>query len=105
FQFLIETTQDLPTLQDWSSDGVRVTKVEDRPELDISKPTLSSASSNLVRVDLARLDDLMRIVGEMVTSRARIEDQIKQVKKSLPRDEWRGLGETPQNMGTQLEDL
>ena len=105
FQFLVETIQDLPTLQDWSSDGVLVTKVEDRAAQEISKPTLSSASSNLVRVDLARLDDLMRIVGEMVTSRARIEDQIKQVKKGLPRDEWRGLWETSQNMGRQLRDL
>ena len=36
----------------------------------ISKPTVSAPSPNLVRVDLARLDDLMRIVGEMVTRRA-----------------------------------
>ncbi len=41
----------------------------------------------------------------MVTSRARIEDQIKQVKKSLPADEWRSLLETTQTMGRQMRDL
>ena len=30
FHFLVETTQDLPTLQDWGSIGVLVTKAEDR---------------------------------------------------------------------------
>ena len=106
FQFLVETTQDLPTLQDWSSQGVLVAKVENRAApLEISKPALPSPYSNLVRVDLARLDDLMRIVGEMVTNRSRIEEQIKQAKKSLPRDEWRGLWETSQSMGRQLRDL
>jgi len=106
FQFLVETNQDLQTLQDWSSDGVLVTRLEDRAApSEVSKLTLSSASSNLVRVDLARLDDLMRIVGEMVTNRARIEDQIKLVKKSVPHGEWRGLWETAQTMGRQLRDL
>jgi two-component system, chemotaxis family, sensor kinase CheA len=106
FQFLVATSQDLPTLQDWSSIGVLVTRMEDRAaQSQTSKAAVSALSSNLVRVDLARLDDLMRIVGEMVTSRARIEDQIKQAQKSLPRDSWRGLWETSQAMGRHLRDL
>jgi hypothetical protein len=42
FQFIVETNQDLPTLQDWSADGVIVTKVEDRAAAsETSKLTLS----------------------------------------------------------------
>lgn len=39
---------------------------------------LSLTPSHLVRVDLARLDDLMRIAGDMVIQRSRLEDRIAQ---------------------------
>ena len=55
--------------------------VEDRQARRGLQARSLSASSNLVRVDLARLDELMRMIGEMVTSRARIEDQVKQVEE------------------------
>jgi two-component system chemotaxis sensor kinase CheA len=45
------------------------------------------------------------MIGDMVTSRARIEDQVKQVKKSLPAAEWRSLLETTQTMGRQMKAL
>jgi two-component system chemotaxis sensor kinase CheA len=47
----------------------------------------------------------MRMIGEMVTSRARLEVQIKDAKRSLPAAEWRGLWETTQTMTRQLKDL
>jgi two-component system chemotaxis sensor kinase CheA len=56
-------------------------------------------------VDLARLDELMRMIGEMVTSRARLEEQIKHAKRSLPSSEWRSFEETTQVMSRQLRDL
>jgi chemotaxis protein histidine kinase CheA len=40
---------------------------------DLHRPAPKVASSNVVRVDLVRLDELIRIVGEMVTSRARMK--------------------------------
>ena len=105
FQFLVETREDPAILTQWDQGGLHLVAVEDRPTREVSRPALSSASSNLVRVDLARLDDLMRMIGDMVTSRARIEDQVKQVKKSLPAAEWRSLLETTQTMGRQMRDL
>ena len=36
----------------------------------------SAVAGNLVRVDLARLDELMRMVGELVVSRARLEETL-----------------------------
>jgi two-component system chemotaxis sensor kinase CheA len=105
FQFLVESGEDLASLQDWSVDGIVVTPVKDVASREAPQLTLSSASSNLVRVDLARLDDLVRMIGEMVTTRARIEDQVKTVKKSLLPAEWRSLWETTQTMGRHLRDL
>jgi two-component system chemotaxis sensor kinase CheA len=39
----------------------------------------AAATTNAVRVDLSRLDELMRLVGELVVSRARLEDSIGRV--------------------------
>jgi len=76
------------------------------PEPPSSVPTASVlAPSNVVRVDLARLDELMRLIGELVTSRARLEDGLKQLKRSVAPAEWRGLQETSMAMGRQLRDL
>ncbi|HEX8335985.1 MAG TPA: chemotaxis protein CheA [Pyrinomonadaceae bacterium] len=63
------------------------------------------APSNLVRDDLARLDDLMRLIGELVTSRARMEDGLRQLRRSVPPAEWRPLQETSMAMARQLRDL
>ncbi|HEX6623467.1 MAG TPA: Hpt domain-containing protein, partial [Pyrinomonadaceae bacterium] len=63
------------------------------------------APSNVVRVDLARLDELMRLIGELVTHRARLDESLKQLKRSVAPAEWRGLQETSQAMARQLRDL
>ena len=63
------------------------------------------APSNVVRVDLTRLDELMRMIGELVISRARLEDHLKRLKGSVSAAEWRALQETNLAMGRQLRDL
>ena len=104
FQFVVETEVDLAALDDWREDGIVIAATEEIIRETV-KPALPAAPSNLVRVDLARLDDLMRMIGEMVTSRARLEDQVKQAKRSLPAAEWRGLWESTQALTRQLRDL
>jgi hypothetical protein len=42
------------------------------------------AASNVVRVGLPRLDDLLRLVGELVISRSRLDD--------LLQGSWNGAG-------------
>jgi len=60
---------------------------------------------NLVRVDLSRLDDLMRIVGELVLSRARLEDSFRRLNGVMPGGEMRMLQETNSAIERQLRDL
>ena len=117
FRFEVEMK---PGVTEWPAedlDGLVVAPLNDVPPTEFSKPpqpvqTLATAtkpvgapSANVVRVDLSRLDELMRMIGEMVTNRARLEEQIKRAKKSLSAAEWRGLWETNQTMGRQLRDL
>ena len=44
---------------------------------------VAAVSSNVVRVDLARLDDLMRMVGELVVSRARLSEAVRRAHGQL----------------------
>ena len=61
--------------------------------------------SNIVRVDLGRLDELMRVLGELVISRAHLEDKLATMDTSIPPTEWRVLQEINQAMERQLRDL
>lgn len=63
------------------------------------------AASNVVRVELTRLDELMQMVGELVITRARLEDQLKSLKGVLPAAELRTLKETNLTLEHQLRDL
>ncbi|QDU28913.1 Chemotaxis protein CheA [Anatilimnocola aggregata] len=60
--------------------------------------------ANVVRVDLDRLDELMRLVGELVLSRARLDEGLSHLR-SAPTAQLRGLRETASTIERQLRDL
>lgn len=69
----------------WEADGLQVERVaREREKPAVPEPVaersdmLSLTPSHMVRVDLARLDELMRITGEMVIQRSRLADRIRQ---------------------------
>ncbi|MBA4016843.1 MAG: chemotaxis protein CheA [Pirellula sp.] len=61
--------------------------------------------ANLVRVDLGRLDELMRMVGELVLSRARLQDALQRLHDIIPSAERRTLEEVNLVIERQLRDL
>jgi len=65
----------------------------------------ATAPSNVVRVDLTRLDDLMRMVGDLVISRARLEDNLSKLETIVPAPQLRELLETTMKLSSQLRDL
>src|SRR5687767_11448078 len=85
FEFDVQT-EDEARLEQWRGDGLSYERLPDaartgqmetasateRPLWDIA----AAGSTNVVRVDLARLDDLMRLVGDMVVTRSRLEDTL-----------------------------
>jgi len=129
FEFVVTTDADESLFEAWSEDNLTYAPVEEpartetRPPVQTGRaqdveatgggPAPSSAlsggamlaPSNVVRVDLARLDDLMRLIGELVTSRARMEDGLKQLRRGVSSAEWRALQETNMAMARQLRDL
>jgi two-component system chemotaxis sensor kinase CheA len=90
-------------------DGIAVTPYEP-PTASVTPLTsrqagASLAQANLVRVDLSRLDDLMRGVGELVLSRSRLESNLARVSRYLPPGDRRELEETTQLIERQLRGL
>ena len=67
--------------------------------------TAMLASAGVVRVDLERLDDLMRMIGDLVSSRSRLEENLKNARLRMPTDDWRRLQETSSAMARQLHNL
>lgn len=108
FHFLL-TAPENTAFQGWAEDGVEVEVHEPTCEQSVSlassRPLAGIAPANLVRVDLGRLDDLMRTVGELVLSRARLEEGLAAVATRLSPQERGELKETAQAIERQLRDL
>ncbi len=84
--------------------------VQKSPSLPISpspSPPVTSAPapSNFVRVGLARLDELMQMVGELVITRARLGDNLKALKGLVSEPQLRTLRETNLALERQLRNL
>jgi two-component system chemotaxis sensor kinase CheA len=107
FEFIVATDVDQTSLASLESDGLtfQPAPVEPAPRTRESLPTPMIAPASVVRVDLDRLDELMRIVGELVISRTRLEDQVAELKRVTPPAAWRSLQETNLAIGRQLRDL
>jgi two-component system, chemotaxis family, sensor kinase CheA len=129
FEFVVAAAVEETTFADWHEDNLTYTPVEeavadttrpspttggaapapDSDEDSLPLPAASAASmlapSHVVRVDLARLDELMRLIGELVTSRARLDESLMRLQRTAAPAEWRALQETNLAMSRQLRDL
>lgn len=104
FEFIVATNADKSGLE---ADGLtfKPAPLESAPRAKDREAVATIAPASVVRVDLERLDELMRIIGELVISRTRLEDQLTELKRTTPPALWRSLQETSLSMGRQLRDL
>src|SRR5215217_1641709 len=107
FEFIVVTKADKSALADFETDGFtfKPAPLESAPRLKDSTAVATIAPASVVRVDLDRLDELMRIIGELVINRTRLEEQLTELKREAPPALWRSLQETSLNMGRQLRNL
>jgi two-component system chemotaxis sensor kinase CheA len=73
FEFIVAASVDKSVLADLEADGLtfRPAPVEPAPRAKDIQSVAMIAPASVVRVDLERLDELMRIIGELVISRTR----------------------------------
>ena len=114
FDFSVAVDPGKAPDESWAADGLRwestplaVTPVPTTPlDVDASAtPAASVPGSSMVRVDLARLNGVMRLVGELVLSRSRLDELLSQASATDPRTLRDGLEETNAAMERQLRRL
>ena len=114
FQFVVSTDRLINDLRELVPDGVTVEEKFVEPH-ETADPTAETdqgpepieylRTSNVVRVDLSRLDDLMLLVGDLVITRARLAEQIRNAEDFIPMGHARELHETGQKLDKQLRSL
>jgi len=110
FEFLIAGSPGEEAIARWREDGMLVDAAGAPAPAPVAEPAPSDAvasigPSHVVRVDLTRLDDLMRMIGELVISRARLDDALGRVERHVPPVAWRDVQENAQTIERQLRDL
>ena len=112
FEFLVAAKETPTDIAAWEAKGVTVQQAE-QPEVAPGGAQFAEdaqhnpflAPSHVVRVDLQRLDELMRITGEMVIHRSRLETQLAQLKDRARNLDLRGVQEVSGALGRSLRDL
>jgi len=103
FEFLVAARETPSDLAAWEARGVAVQPAEEEQARSLALLTGGPSSgetehnpflapSRIVRVDLKRLDDLMRITGEMVIHRSRLDAQLSRVNGGAGRVEAYAAG-------------
>lgn len=113
FEFVLDGLEDERVVEDWAADGIVAERMEPDAAVvpEVPQPAAADAhgslltSSNFVRVDLSRLDELMRMIGDLVISRARLAESLARLEKRVPPVEWRSVQENSLAIERQLRDL
>ena len=112
FEFTLTDVSDPTVFDQWVEDGITLAPVGTTPApiaaLPADAPSTAQAiltSSHFVRVDLGRLDELMRMIGDIVISRARLGEALSRVEARVPPLEWRAVQENSNAIERQLRDL
>jgi two-component system, chemotaxis family, sensor kinase CheA len=111
FEFVVESVQDASAFESWADDGIVSTqRAAHTPEIagQAAEPATGGSaltSSHFVRVDLGRLDELMRMIGDLVITRARLGESLAKIEARVPAVEWRTVQENSHSMERQLRDL
>jgi len=111
FEFVVGMKETPTEIADWEADGITA-ELLDQPNTTGRRETAPLlehnpfiAPSHVVRVDLPRLDDLMRIVGEMVIKRSRFEEEVNRLSRKGEALDIGALREVNVGLGRSLREL
>ena len=109
FEFVVAVRPGALPDEQWRQDGLTWAFDADATPVILSQPTTPASNagvgSNVVRVDLARLDDLMRMVGELVITRARLGESLSQLEGNASGGIWDDLNEANERIERQLRTI
>jgi two-component system, chemotaxis family, sensor kinase CheA len=107
FEFTVLTEKPETSFVSWINEGITYNKAEDNPPAQKTRNEAgvhASVQKNVVRVELGKLDEMMRIVGDLVISRSRLADHLKKESGYIQNDSSE-LHEINLAIDRQLKDL
>lgn len=105
FEFVVRVRPGAHLPEEWVHDGIlweRETAIIARAEPAVRRDEPVATAANVVRVDLSRVDDLMRMIGEIVVLRSRLDESLRNGNGALALDDLR---ETNTALERQLRSL
>jgi two-component system chemotaxis sensor kinase CheA len=110
FQFEVKGTITAAQVADWATDALLCSPIDAEavpvPATDSAdEPAAILSSGHYVRVDLARLDELMRMIGNLVILRARLADTLARTERFLPPAQSRALQDDIDAIERELREL
>jgi two-component system, chemotaxis family, sensor kinase CheA len=110
FDFTVELERDREPDPEWHADGLSWEGLvaDEVPDAIVAPADVTDAPpprSNLIRVDLGRLDDLMLLVGELVMTRSRIDDAVVRLRNDRSNAALNIIEEATAMLERQLRDL
>jgi two-component system chemotaxis sensor kinase CheA len=111
FRFGLNGSLSGADVEQWQNDGLVATPI--LPEASGAAPATGAderqgallSSGHYVRVDLARLDDLMRMIGNLVILRSRLTDTVAAAERHLPPAQFRSMEEDAEAIERELREL
>ncbi|HEY1764187.1 MAG TPA: chemotaxis protein CheA [Opitutaceae bacterium] len=101
FSFVVGFRSPPTGRPDWERDGTHLEPISPSPAQADPADIGSLTASHIVRVDLERLDDLMRITGELLIIRSRLEERLE----ALGDGDGAGLKEINLSLTRSLREL
>jgi two-component system chemotaxis sensor kinase CheA len=116
FEFLVATAQAPLDLPSWEAKGVALEPADEETWVPVTSQDRSHqgaevehspflAPSHIVRVDLKQLDELMRITGEMVIHRSRLDTQMTHLNRAARGLDLTGVTDASGGLSRSLRDL
>ena len=108
FQFEISATLPDELIEQWQADGLQCTPITAETAAPVAADEKRGAilsSGHYVRVDLSRLDELMRMIGNLVIMRSRLTDTLARSERYLPPSQYREIEDDAEAIERELREL
>lgn len=113
FDFTVAVADGVIPNEEWRDEGLswsrggdvsrsQVATIRHVAELEATAPVSVAPPPNVVRVDLARLDELMRLIGELVVARSRLGDSLARMQGGADGAAWEDVHEANDRIERQL---
>lgn len=103
FEFLISLDKE-EKLKDLLDLGIKYSLAEEEKETK-AKSVSTSTQTSYIRVDLKKLDQIMKIVGDLIITKSRLQENMRQIEDFVSAIKYRDLSETLRLLDKSLREL